>query len=267
MTMQAPEANREDKGAPLMLDETEDFTGGEEEAEAEQETPVLYDANARQRFRVLHEIDGDPYELGLLVGPITDTALANYARRCAAAAAEGEEDGAALSEHARIWLSAAVHLFDDVTVGIDNIGEEGEELPPDWRDIFSATDKSQAIVGTVFAVEPVVVTPPKAGARAPWPSGKLNAKVRLRVPFDGAMIEVSHTLKRADAKSFGQYTALMQKVFAGPRGSDAHMLKLAAGYDALHVSHDGYASHVPVHHKAFAYVEHMSRQMQFVRKN
>ncbi|HEX8353674.1 MAG TPA: hypothetical protein VF611_12285 [Pyrinomonadaceae bacterium] len=266
--MQTPEANREGGGAPLVTDTIEEFTTGEEEAGAEQAPPVLYDANARQRFRVLHEIDGDRYELGLIFGPISDTALANYARRCAAAAAEGEEDsGATLSEHARIWLDAAARLFDELTVGIDNIGEEGEETPDDWRDIFGATDKSQAIIGAVFAVEPVVVTPPKAGARAPWPSGKLNAKVRLLVPFDGAMIEVSHTLKRADARAFGQYTALMQKVFAGPRGSDAHMLKLAAGYDALHVAHEGYASHVPVHHKAFAYVEHMSRQMQFVRKN
>ena len=45
------------------------------------------------------------------------------------------------------------------------------------------------------------------------------------------------------------------------------MAKFAAGYDAQHVAHDGYKGPVPIHHKAVAYIAHMTRQGAAVRKN
>lgn len=230
--------------------------------------PVLFDADARQLVPVQLELDGSTYELALTLAPATDKVLAAYARRCAEASAEGEEDSReTFGARVGAALDATVTLFDRLAEGLDGVGEEGEEAPEGWRDIFGATDKSAVIDAAVFGVTPVEPAAAPKGARPAWGAALNNATVRMKVYFSGREVDVSHTLKKADAKAYGSYVTLMQNVFAHARGADAHMLKLAAGYDALHVSHEGYAGRVPVHHKAAAYVTHMSRQGRALRKN
>ena len=248
----------------------ENESGAEEAAQVA--APAAYDSEARQRIPVTILLDDGRYDVALVCEPASDAVLLRYAKLCEAAdaaeeaeeAEEGEELGAAqltATSRAVSWLFKA--LMSDV----EGIGEEGEEKPADWRAIFGVGEREAIIDRAVFGVEFVAPPAPKKGARPRWGSHLRAVVNRFRVPFDGRTVEVSHTLRKADAPQLAAFVSLYARTAGRGRVADANLEQFAAGYDALHVAHAGYKGGVPMHHKAAAYVHHMTRQGAAVRKN
>lgn len=237
---------------------------------AKTKDPTAYDSEARQRIPVTLLLDDGRYNLALVCEPVTDAVMLQYSRMCEEAGAveseEEEDDGAAqLGGYAK----AVEWLFASLMSDVEGIGEDGEEKPEDWREIFGPVDKQEIIDKAVFRLEPVEPPSKKKKRRPSWGSHLRAVVNRFRVPFDGRTVEVSHTLRKADAKQLGEFAALHSRTLAliRSRAGDANLQKYAEGYDALHVSHEGYKGAVPMHHKAVAYIAHMTRQGAAVRKN
>ena len=231
------------------------------------EAPTLYDADARQRIPVTLLIDDERFDVGLIAEPLHDGTLAGYALAVEAAnAAESAEDEDARPALFSRTLGAVGQLFDAAISDIEGF-EEGEEKPDDWRDIFDPQEKAAVVDRAFFGIEVIPPPPAKKGKRPKWGAGLRSATTRLRVPFNGRPVEVSHTLAKPDAARLGEFTSLYTRSLGMARGGDANMQVYAAGYDELHVAHAGYKGRPPMHHRAVAYVAHMIRQGAVVRKN
>jgi hypothetical protein len=226
--------------------------------------PSVYDADVSQRVPVLIPFGDELFEAVLVCVPPTDEALINYAKQCAKA---NESDKVADPFAAQLdaTSSALCQLFDLIVADLEGF-EEGEEKPDGWRDIFGPADKMTILENAIFALTPVE-TPRAKGKRPSWKMQLQNFTTRFRVVFDGQEVTVSHTLKKADGKNFSAHARLVNRVMSAYKGGDANMPELAEVYDALHVAHEGYAGRVPLHHKAFAAITHLSRQARVTRKN
>ena len=220
--------------------------------------PILYDADAPQRIPAHFAVDGEEYSIVLVAAPVLDTHLMSYAKQCTRA--DDELDTTAT-------LDAAVWLFDAVITDVEGIGEEGEEKPGDWRDFFSPQEKAAVVNNAILACYPVEPPTEKTDKRLSWKMQTRVAKTTLRAFFDGREIETTHVLRKADAKTLSEFATIMGRVFTPKSGGDARMGELAALYDRLHESHEGYAGRVPLHHKSAALIGHLARQSMALRKN
>lgn len=232
---------------------------------AEQPEAYVFDSTARQRVPVILVAGEEEFEVALILDPINDGALMRYSKACEAASDEEEEDDA-LAGRLRAAATASTVLFDAVVTDIEGIGEEGEERPETWREFFSADEKSGFLNEAVFGYRYVEPKQAKKGKKPRWGQDLRNMTTRVAFPFEGRSVETSHTLRKADAKVYGEFNALMSRV-GSVRGLDAHMLTLAAWYDEHHVAHQRYTGDVPRHHRAAVFVLHMTRQKAAVRKN
>lgn len=230
--------------------------------------PGVYDSEARQRIPVTLLLDDGRYDLTLVCEPLRDGTFASYARLCeAATAAESAEDEEGGVTQLGALARAVGWLFSALMSDVEGVGEEGEEKPTDWREIFGPQEQQTIIDRAVFGGESVEAPPAKKGKRPAWGSHLRSVITRLRVPFNGRTVEVSHTLRKADAAQLGEFLSLYGSTYGRGRAGDAFLEKFAAGYDALHVAHANYKGPVPMHHKAVAYITHMTRQGAAVRKN
>lgn len=232
----------------------------EESAEG---SPTLYDADARQHVPLTIQLGDERFDVVLITGPHADSHFRHYAELCGRAS---DQNDAARNYSAAFGagLEATGWLFDTLAEDIEGIGEEGEERPEDWKSIFGASDKLAVIDGAVFALTPLPAG--IAGKRASWRQDLHNLTTRFEAVFDGHRVTVSHTLRKADSATYRDYMGLVASA-RGARGLDGLTVKLAAHYDALHVSHEGYQGRVPLHHKAIVLNEHLSRQGGTLRKN
>lgn len=227
-----------------------------------------YDSEARQRIPVTLILDDGRYDVALVCEPATDAVLLSYARLCEAAdASESAEDEDAGAAQIGATAGAVGWLFGVLMSDVEGVGEEGEEKPADWREIFGPQERQAIVDRALFGIEPVEPPPAKKGKRPAWGSHLRAVVNRFRVPFNGRTVDVSHTLRKADARQLGEFVSLYGRTFGRGRAGDANMEKFAAGYDRLHVAHSGYRGAVPMHHKAVAYIGHMTRQGAALRKN
>jgi hypothetical protein len=225
----------------------------------------LYDADARQSIPATLECDGELFPVILTAEPLTDKVLTDYAKKCEAAS-EGHGSDDAVAVQVRTNLDGLSWLFNQVMSDIEGVGEEGEERPEDWRDIFSAREKAAVIDASLFAVE-VLELPPSTSKRPSWHGQLKNVTTKLRTYFNGQQVVTSHVLRKEDAQTYADFTALISRAVTSVRIVENHMLKLAGWYDALHVSHEGYVGRVPTFHKALVAWSHLSRQASVLRKN
>lgn len=236
------------------------------DAQAKEESTVLvFDSTARQRVPVILVAGDEEFQVTLFLDPVSDGVLMRYTQACGEAAEEGDEEDP-LAGRLRAAATASTVLFDSVVPDIEGVGEEGEERPPAWRDFFSPDEKTSFLNEAVFGYEYVEPKTAPKGKKPRWGQDLNNMTTRVAFPFEGRPVKTSHTLKKADAKVYGEFNALMSRV-ASVRGVDAHMLKFAAWYDEHHVAHQGYKGDVPRHHRAAVFVLHMTRQKAAVRKN
>lgn len=260
--------------APASIDEPAQFeeATGDTESDAEGTAPAeavtVYDSEARQRIPVTLLLDDGRYDVALVCEPVSGAVLLRYAKLCERAdAAETLDDEDEGSAQLAATSRAVGWLFKALMSDVEGIGDDGEEKPEDWREIFGPLERGEIIDRAVFGVEFIEPPPPKKDARPKWGSHLRAVVNRFRVPFNARMVEVSHTLRRADAARFADFWPNYARTLGRGRAADANLEKFAAGYDALHVAHAGYRGGVPLHHKAAAYVHHMTRQGAAVRKN
>ena len=262
-----PEADARPEGEAANVEAPPAEEAPERQDAAEVETPaapVLFDADAPQRI---------PYEnpawggsVVCVAAPARDHFFRDYAKRCAdlAVAAVGDD---VLAARVAANIKAVEQLFDEQVTGLEGYEDDGEPLPADWRSIFSPQDKASVVVGGLFGVRVVESPPIKKGGKLSLKSILHNTTVRMVAFFDGREVEVSHSLKRADADTYGEFMSLNVGVYSVVRGGDEHMPALAALYDKHHAGHTGYAGRVPLSHKAIAFVAHMQRQGRVLTKN
>lgn len=247
-------AERELTDTQIPLEEVNEFAA---------QAPLLYDSTARQRVPITLALGDEEVEAVLVLEPVTDPHLVRYVKKCEEVSAETDDDDP-LSVRLSAAMAATEVLFDGLAADLEGIGEEGEEKPEDWKQIFSPQDKVALIEQIVF--NPEYVEPKKARSKPRWGQEMGNLTTRVKFPFSGQTVPTSHTLKKVSAATYGEYSVLMSRV-ASNRGMDAHMLRLAQWYDEHHVAHEGYKGEVPRHHRAAVFVLHMTRQRASVRKN
>jgi hypothetical protein len=242
--------------------------GPAQDEEESEDAVAVYDSEARQRIPVTLWQDAGRLDVTLVCEPVSDTTLIHYAGMVASASAEdATEEGEDAARRFGGQNRAACWLFDVLMSGVEGVGEEGEELPDDWRDrLFGPLEKAELIDRAILGVEFVPPRPAPQSARPSWAAQSRAVVGRFRVPFNARMVDVSHTLSRPDAARLGEFMA--RQVEMRSSGSPgANMENFARGYDALHVSHAGYRGDPPLHHKAFAYAAHLNRVTAALRKN
>jgi len=228
----------------------------------------VYDSEARQRIPVTLWQDAGRLDVTLICEPVSDTTLIHYAHMVASANAEDATEEAEDAARRFGELNrAGCWLFDVLMSGVEGVGEEGEELPDDWRErLFGPLEKAELINRAILGVEFIAPPPAPQSARPSWAAQSRAVVGRFRVPFNARMVDVSHTLSRPDAARLGEFMA--RQVEMRSSGSPGeNMENFARGYDALHVSHTGYRGDPPLHHKAFAYAAHLNRATAALRKN
>jgi hypothetical protein len=253
----AEEATPADEGEP------EPDAGTADEPEAD-----VYDSTARQRLPVSLWGEEGRVDVTLICEPLADTTLVTFARMMAAAlAAEAPEEDGDTALKLGGMNAAGCWLFDVLMSGVEGIGEEGEEVPSDWRDrLFGPLEKAELINAAVFGIEPIPTPVTKTKARPSWAASTGAVVNRFRVPFGNRMIEVSHTLRRPDSQRLAAFNAAQAQA-GGADKLGGNIEEFASGYDALHVAHSGYRGAVPMLHKARAYSYHLSRATAALRKN
>jgi hypothetical protein len=237
--------------------------------ESQDAPPAEYDATARQRIPVLLPSEGGPLAVTFIYDPQApgphgtfDRALKEYVRRLSAVpvTTTAEEEAEA---HALAQLDAAGWLFDSFIVDVEGVGAEGEQKPADWKNYFTPQEKNRVVLGAILEATPLDDGGNPAGARS-W-SALAISSLRLRVPFDGWQIDTRHSLKKADGKTLRDFGALLERL---NQSGASVMFELAAIYDRLKVSAGGYKGGiVPVHHRAFAALGHLSTQARVTKKN
>lgn len=239
---------------------------GQTESQAEQaKAPTVYDSSAHQRVPVVLVVDGEEFDITLLLAPPDDGSLMRYAKACEEASEVDDEEDALASRLSAAAGASAV-LFDALIKDIEGVGEDGEEKPETWRDFFAAAEKGAFVNEAIFGYRYVEPKQAAKGKKPRWGQDLRNATTRVEFPFEGRLVETSHILRKPDAKVYGEFNALMSRV-GSVRGVDTHMLKLAAWYDEHHVGHQNYKGDVPRHHRAAVFVLHMTRHKAAVRKN
>jgi|ERR1041384_868867 hypothetical protein len=237
--------------------------------ETAQAKPVEYDATARQRIPALLPTEAGALPITLIFEPQPhnqpfDKLLAEYTRRLSALpvtdTAEDEGEARTLAQ-----LDAAGWLFDQVIVDVEGIGIEGEEKPANWLEFFTPQEKNAVVLNAILSGY-ALPEAAHSGARLSWQS-LAGSVTRLRVLFDGRELDVRHTLKKADTKTLREFGALLDKIQAGANAVNL-MFELVTVYNRLQLTTHGYKGGiVPAHHRAFAVLAHLTRQLQVTRKN
>lgn len=228
--------------------------------------PAEYDASAKQRIPVMLPLGDEQIEITLIFDPNAehqsfDRHLKEYARR-AATQREADTDADLLLARDEALTDAAVWLFDKCIVDLEGIGDEGEEKPADWRNIFSPQEKKTVIERAILHVYPA--DSGKRGARPSWKQQAdfTNSTIRLRCIFDGYEIETKHVLRKADVKTLRDFTSEWSKANGSPSE------EVAAFYRKLKVEAHGYKDDIiPLHHMAAAVGAHLFKQARVLRKN
>jgi hypothetical protein len=224
---------------------------------------LLYDADAEHRIPVTKEVGGEQVVVTFILGSQDDKALKEYDRLCNRRLEEvdaneaGEQNAMTSRDSAD---QAAQWLFDDRASGVEGIGDEGQELPPDWKRLIDDRDKIAAIDQGYLATGEVPKPPAKPGKRLPWNYKTAGAAkvIRIRAFYNGFELELLHSRSAIpSAEQMAEFKSLQSSAASvgGKRLGQRELLILAksgrygALYDSLGYQTDGYKGRVPLHHK------------------
>lgn len=238
--------------------------------------PTQFDAKAQQRVPIKVEYDGEHYVVEHVFGSYENKDLmAEYASRCKTKLRSGEVKGAV--ERESDSFEANVWLWNKLSDSIEGMGDEGEELPDDWKDRVEDEDKDYAI-RQLLATEiiPLDTVAKSSGKRLPWGYKKTSSLIRLRVRFGAYQIDTEHYLKTPDPKQSSRFHKLMSRAqhVPGSRLSQPDTMlpsrarDLAKLYNELKESVTGYVDDiVPLNHEVDVVIHHMSGGQESVIKN
>lgn len=238
--------------------------------------PSKFDAKAQQRVPIKVEYEGEHYVVEHVFNSYENKDLmAEYASRCKTKLRSGEVKGAV--ERESDSFEANVWLWNKLADSIEGMGEEGEELPDDWKERVEDEDKDYAI-RQLLATEilPLDVVAKGSGKRLPWGYKKTSSLIRLRVRFGAYQIDTEHYLKTPDPKQSARFHKLMSRAqhVPGSRLSQPDTMlpsrarELGALYNELKENVTGYVDDiVPLNHEVDVVIHHMSGGQEGVIKN
>jgi hypothetical protein len=254
---------------------------GSDQQPADGGQAILYNSGAKQRIPFMIEFGGEMFEVAFVLDAQTDNALINYDRLCDRRffAANQKETGERNAvESVDKSFDAAIWLFNDRAISAEGFGEPGEQLPNDWKDSIADADKA-AVIDEAYLAAGVVPLPIATPGRVlPLNYGK-NAPIstiHLRALFEGNELTLGHVMRPATADQVATYKAIQKErlIVQGTRLNKGETRippkarKLGALYDQLMESVTGYVNdHVPLHHKMVVAIEHLTSEVEAVRKN
>lgn len=214
-------------------------------------TTPEYDSRSTQTFSFETTDDQGTYRFSHTFGPLAgrdDLLVAFDNERSIEYASKGKT-----TEITPSSAGAALNLWKALAIGVAGYGDEGEELPENWKDLTPAEDKVAAIAELLFAE---LVADENAGSteqrRRSWGLSDSTKTIKLVAYFDGREVEVSHTLKAKTAEEVMAYDRIKSGVRIHKTGMQLkpHMKQKGELYDKMIRSTTGYAAEVPLHHKA-----------------
>jgi hypothetical protein len=242
---------------------------------------ILFDATANQKIPFRYENGEETVEVSFILGPQTDEAIAEYDRlkneRYQKADEEAGDRGAmeTIDETAR----AAVWLLNDRLIDCEGFGEEGEEKPPNWKDLVFDDDRDRVAVIDEAYLAAQVVPPPLApkGKRLPWQREPRKSIVNLVALFNGHQLQLTHErtstptadqIREFESIRKSRYLVTGRKLGENEIKVPPKARRFAALYDSLGYQTTGYAegSPVPLHHRVIVVVHDLGQAGEAVKK-
>ena len=239
--------------------------------ETEQET--LFDAHAEQRVELTIQYRGTERTVAHRFAPLSDELFFQYEqRKKMLVQVSGQELLVVRNEDEE--LAAAEWLWNELA-----IGREGYVPRDDWRQRTNVLDKAQAIGEGLLAVYAVRGESAPAGEveATDLVDDDLGTEIELDCLFNNTAFTTHHAFRAptaADVKTYDRLMRIADNVIARggrrPRGAQlvipSKARELAALYDALIVTAEGYAGPVPAHHKREAVLELFAREARVTEK-
>lgn len=226
--------------------------------------PILFDKNAPQKLPFVKKDDNGRYELEFEIQNLADEDLKEFDRLSFVKIETEGDDQIFTSDD----LDACEWFFDNrvkLTGGFDG------ELPPNWADEFSLTEK-QAIVreflsaGVYTSGDEVVKT-----KRLTFGTGGNITKIEILAVFDGREIVCTHKLPGNKNNFLRRFIKIAQGL-TNKKGKTGTYLpetwqKLGQLYDEMDITVSGYEPDgIPLHHKALVLREAFAAQAESNRK-
>lgn len=241
--------------------------------------PIVYDADASQRIPAMIEHQGEMFEVAFVLDKQTDDAIAEYNKQCDVrlVQADQKETGERNAlESIDKSFEAATWLFNDRALSAEGFATDGE-LPANWKDFIADEDKAAVVDDMYLAAQVIPLPIAKPGKRLSLNYRKEAAvsTIRLKALFEGNELILTHELNPATADQISTYKSIQKerllvqgtRLGKGETRIPPKARKLGALYDALIANTTGYQGRVPLHHKTLVVHEHMSREVEAVRKN
>ena len=239
--------------------------------------PPVYCSREPIRMPFYVEDDGERYEIAVLFD-LNDEQIKEYEGRRHQRLTQADPDETAnlkglVQENqdviAKDWL------FNELAVGVEGMGEEGEEAPEDWKSYFETEDRV-AMIDLLLACDVVQLPLVPAGKRLAWKRRTDSRTTLVRALCNGYQVTMKHVQpEKADADTLSDYKGIMQraaliqgsKVGGGDFYIPSRLGPLGEIYDRLHIRAENYDGPVPVHHKAQIVMHNLGSQVEAVSKN
>ena len=250
----------------------------------EQPEAVLFDARAKQRIPFLIEVDGEQAEVAITLDAQTDAALIAYDklldRRLLLADRQETGERNALESIDKSF-EASIWLFKDRVVEATGFGDEGEQLPANWKDDDSvlADEEKAAVIDNAYLAAQIMPLPiARPGKRVPFNRNRsASTVVRLKALFEGHELVLTHQLKQPTADQIATFKSIQKERWIvqgthlnkGETRIPPKLQKMGALYQQLIEQTSGYAadSPIPLHHQMLVVQDHLSKEVEAVRKN
>jgi hypothetical protein len=251
-------------------------------AGADDTTAVLYDADKHQRIPFLIEHEGEQVEVAFVLDGQADAALIAYEklldRRLFQADRQQTGERNALESTDKSF-EASVWLFKDRALDAEGFGAEGEKLPDDWKsgESIISEEEMAAVIDLGYLAAQVMPLPiARPGKRLPLNRRSVSTStIRLKALFEGNEVMLTHQLKPADKDQIGVFKSIQKErwIVQGTHLNQGEIRvppkfqKLGTLYQQLVESTTGYTGRVPLHHQTIVVLDHLSREVEAVRKN
>jgi hypothetical protein len=250
--------------------------------ETESAAPILYDADKQQRIPFLIEYEAEQTEVAFVLDAQTDAALIAYDklmdRRLVQADRQQTGERNALESLDKSF-EASVWLFKDRALSAEGFGEPGEALPENWQTngVMIDDEERAAVIDNAYLAAQVMPLPiARPGKRVPINRDK-NAPsiILLKALFEGHELILTHQLRQANAEQIATFKSIQKERWIvqgthlnkGETRIPPKLQKLSALYKQLIEQTTGYAGRVPLHHQMLVAMDHLSREVEAVRKN
>jgi hypothetical protein len=243
---------------------------------------ILYDADAQQRIPFLIEYSGEQVEVVFVLDAQTDAALIAYDKQVdrRLVQADRQETGERNAlETVDKSFEASVWLFKDRALSAEGFGAPGDDLPDRWQtnDEIMDDEERAAVIDSAYLAAQVMPLPiASPGKRLPLSRDKTApSTIRLKALFEGNELILTHQMKQPTADQIATFKSIQKERWIvqgthlnkGESRIPPKLQKLGALYKQLIEQTTGYKGRAPLHHQMLVVSDHLSREVEAVRKN